>query len=1592
VSAAENFVRGLLRKGVLVWCEDELVRFRTPNGSLAPQDREKMRAHKGEILSFLRNNGLTSGSLSEIEALRRGAAVPLSYAQEGLWVLEQMGGLGPAYTIRAAVQLEGNLDTTALQWALSEIVRRHETLRTRFVQLEGEAVQWIDPPERFVLERLDVSLLPAAEQSAQVRRLIEQEQQCGFDLSSGPLFRVRLCCLSADRHVLLLSMHHSISDGWSLGVLTRELSVLYTSAGQSVLPELQVQYADYALLQRKRLQGELLERHMRYWSEQLSGAPALLELPGDRARPSRMTHRGSIERFALSGALSSALKSLAREEGATLFMVLLGGFGVLLSKLSGQSDVVVGTPVAGRLERRTEELIGYFVNTLALRLKLTGGQSFREYLREVKQVALGAYAHQELPFEHLVQRLCPERSLARTPVFQVMFVLESFSGSVQLELSGLKLKLLSGEHTSSKFDLTLSVRETASELQCAFEYSTDLFDQSTIQRFTEHFRTLLGAVVTEPQRRISELSLLTAAKQRQMLALGNQSRAEYTQTACVHELIANWARKTPDAIAVTCGDTRLTYAELNGKANRLARHLQSLGVGPDHLVALCLPRSPDMIIAMLAVMKAGGAYVPMDPTYPKERLSFILKDTAAQVLVTQRALADSIPPTPHLMFVDVALSEGQETGTTDVLTPVVPQNLLYCIYTSGSTGNPKGTLITHAHVLRLFDASRQWLAFSSKDVWTLFHSYAFDFSVWEVFGALIHGGRLVIVPFVVSRSPDAFMQLLFDEHVTVLNQTPSAFRQLLPLATATHAPHLMKLRYVIFGGEALDPAILQPWFAKYGSREPLLINMYGITETTVHVTIKPITHENAAAPATSPVGVPLSDLQVYILNEHLSPVPIGVKGEIYVGGAGLARGYLNRPALTAQRFIPNPFSSTAGGRLYASGDLARRCANGEIEFIGRADHQVKLRGHRIELGEIEACLRDCAGVADAVVRRIGVDDDSARLIAWLVPANTSSPPDRGELRQKISARLPAFMVPAELLVIDALPLTINGKLDTARLPIPAVGKRDLQLEAVAPRNSREQLLAEIWREALQLDTVGVHDNFFSLGGDSIRALQLVRLAQGRGLALTVQRVFECQTLSELAESIDPPPQSANLPLDMAHLPREEVGELPEELEELYPVTTMQQIMLTQYAQDVRREGVYHPQQSLRLHDPSPSEKAMRQALEAVAAAHPVLRTVFVRTRSGALAQGIRKTVPLAFTSHDVSALSPSEQQAYIAAAAQRDLMKPFAVDGFDEPLFRVQWFLTKADEFELYISIHHAIDDGWGNQHFLSQLFELYEQSKRGAPPQLAPRKNVFREFVALELAMRQSKEAAEFWKARRLFTTDTACLRRSPSWRNTVYRESFQIEAHTARRLDSLGRSLGVSMKALLLCAYLELIESEVNYSLPTVGVVANGRTAELSDPLNALGLFWNLVPFALPRLVRERSAKIQLVQRVLVEMEPYAIYPLSQIAAQRGATDLFFATFNFVNFHNAARLDDASGLRFLRGFATDRFHYPLNHRFAMLRRTGEISVVAEYDGGWYSDFHIRTMNRALADLLCQYAADGEAPSAQLAACKYASHCQAGK
>ncbi|PJY99311.1 non-ribosomal peptide synthetase [Bacillus vallismortis] len=1068
-----------------------------------------------------------------LQRAERPEKIPLSFAQRRLWFLHCLEGPSPTYNIPVAIRLSGELDQSVLQAALYDLVCRHESLRTIFPESQGTSYQHILDADqaRPVLHVTEMAKKELSERLAEAVRY-------SFDLAAEPAFRAELFIIGPGECVLLLLVHHIVGDGWSLTPLTRDLGAAYAARCHGKAPEwapLAVQYADYALWQQELLgsgddPNSLIAGQLAFWKETLRNLPDQLELPTDYSRPAEPSHDGDTIHFRIEPELHKRLQELARANRVSLFMVLQSGLAALLTRLGAGTDIPVGSPIAGRNDDALGDLVGLFINTLVLRTDTSGDPSFRELLDRVREVNLAAYENQDLPFERLVEVLNPARSRATHPLFQIMLAFQN-TPDAELHLPDMDSSLQIHSVGSAKFDLTLEISEnrladgTPNGLEGLLEYSTDLFKQETAQALADRLMRLLEAAESDPDQHIGNLDIL-APEERSSMVTDWHSVSDKLPHACLPEQFEKQAALRPDAIAVVYEDQALSYAELNERANRLARMLISEGVGPEQFVALALPRSLEMAVGLLAVLKAGAAYLPLDPDYPADRIAFMLKDAQPAFIMTNIKAAAHIPPAenvPKIVLDDPELAEklnrypAENPNNTDRIQPLSPLNTAYVIYTSGSTGVPKGVMIPHQNVTRLFAATDHWFHFSSDDTWTMFHSYAFDFSVWEIWGPLLHGGRLVIVPHHVSRSPESFLRLLVKEGVTVLNQTPSAFYQL--MQAEREQPDLgqaLSLRYVIFGGEALELSRLEDWYNRHPENRPQLINMYGITETTVHVSYIELDREIAALRANSLIGCGIPDLGVYVLDERLQPVPPGVAGEMYVSGAGLARGYLGRSGLTAERFIADPFGPR-GTRMYRTGDVARLRADGSLDYVGRADHQVKIRGFRIELGEIEAALVQHSQLEDAAVIVREDQPGDKRLAAYVIPSSeeTFNP---AELRKSAAERLPDYMVPSAFVAMEELPLTPNGKLDRKALPAPDF---TAAVTGRGPRTPQEEILCDLFMEVLHLPRVGIDDRFFDVGGHSLLAVQLMsRIREALGVELSIGVLFEAPTVAGLAERLE----------------------------------------------------------------------------------------------------------------------------------------------------------------------------------------------------------------------------------------------------------------------------------------------------------------------------------------------------------------------------------------------------------------------------------------------------------------------------------------
>lgn len=1036
---------------------------------------------------------------------RNQAEGPLSFAQQRLWFLDQFSPGSCAYNVPRVFRLSGSLDVPALQSALDSLVERHEILRTVFKMAQADPVQIIQPARPVKLTTVDLTLTPETERKAKLDDAVRTEVRRPFNLSADVTLRALLIRLAAEEYVLVLMSHHIASDGWSKGVMFRELAAFYNAAvskTRPVMTVLPIQYSDFAAWQKEWVKGVRLQKQAVYWKKQLEGAPALLELPTDFPRPAVQGFEGVTALSLFPAQMLADLKALSQREGVTLFMTLFASFQVMLARYSGQDDIVVGTPIAGRVRAELEPLIGDFVNMLAVRTDLSGNPSFRELLQRTKRVALDAYDNQDLPFESLVEELEHGRDMSRAPVFQTIFILETAPPSPP-PMQGLKLEILDYDTPTAKNDLILILAEDAAGLKVKLEYRTDLFSRTTIDRFLSQYRTLLGSIVADPAQPITKLAICAPEEQKQLAAWNGTAREEVDR--CLHQLFEEQVAETPDAIALDFKDRKLSYREFNERANQLAHHLIGLGVSPDSRVGVYVHRSPEMLIALIGIMKAGGAYVPIDPAYPRDRVEFMLQDCGAEVLVTDARLLETISTHgAKTVCSDRDAAELERQSTENPKTNVAPANLSYVIYTSGSTGRPKGVQLEHRNVANFIGYVQRMLQVGQNDAYLGVASMSFDASVLDFYLPLSTGAKFVIVDADTTRDPNALAETMMSSGVTVMHATPSTWRSLVDAGWKGNSTFKL-----LSGGEALSWDLAKELLPRCAA----LWNLYGPTETAVYSAI----HKISASDGTVLVGRPIDNTQIYILDTFQQHTPIGVPGEICIAGSGVARGYLNRPELTAERFVHDPF--VTGARMYRTGDLGRFRPNGVIQCLGRLDHQVKLRGFRIELGEIESVLMQFTGIRQAVADVKASHSGDKRLVGYLV-VDPGVEPSLSDLRTFLKTKLPEYMVPATFMVMEKLPVSPNGKLNRSALPLPDDARPELAREFVPPSTPVEQAVAEIFSEVLEVRTVGLHDDFFELGGHSLLAARVVtRLRDRFQIEMTPRFLFESPSVKEMASRI-----------------------------------------------------------------------------------------------------------------------------------------------------------------------------------------------------------------------------------------------------------------------------------------------------------------------------------------------------------------------------------------------------------------------------------------------------------------------------------------
>ena len=1517
-----------------------------------------------------------SDAVSKPMAGERPDLIPLSYAQERLWLFHQLIADSCIYNMSSQIDIRGPLQVEALRRSLLALVDRHEVLRTTFATVDEQPVQRIHPIDDFNLPVIDLGDVSPRERQAAVAEIAEGEASRPFNLTEDRLLRAQLVRLSDEWHCLCLSMHHIAADGWSIGILLDDLGQLYRSYcrdEEPALPPLPVQYADFSLWERDWLDGPAMDAEIAYWEQQLADLPRL-QLRTDRPRPAVQSFRGWTRYFDLPAPVAVRLAALGSDEKATPFMVHLAIFQVLMQRYTRQTDIVVGTDAANRERFELERLIGFFTNQVVLRTDLSGNPRFRDLITRVRQVVLDAFEHQHTPFGHLVHRLRPDRDTSGQPLFQVKFVMQN-APLPPLELPDLTLSVAEIEDGTAKFDLLVELAPEGDGYRTKIEYNTDLFDHETIVRLWEHYLAIATAVADAPELRLGEIPLTSSMERFQLMRWSGKQSA-YPREATIADLFAEQAAKRPDAIAVEMGQVQMSYGELYRRSNQLAHYLRNFGAGPEVRIGLCLERSIERIIAVLAIIQAGSSYVPLDPSYPTERLSMMIGDAGLAVIVTDSERADELPAQwIHLLCMDEEEHTIGQQPTTPPSSGACADDEAYVMYTSGSTGTPKGVSVPHRAVVRLV-CGTDFAHFDADETVLQLSPLSFDASTLEHWAPLLNGGKLVVFP----PEPPTLHDLgrIINEHgVSTMWLTASLFHQMVDGNLEGLAP----VRQLIAGGDVLSPTHVGRFVETYpGSR---VINGYGPTENTTFTCCGPIDAPEQIT-ATVPIGMPIANTRVYILDEALAPCPVGIPGHLYTSGDGLAHGYVKRPALTAERFVPDPFAKQPGGRMYQTGDVCRYLADGRIEFLGREDHQLKVRGYRIEAGEIENALRQHPDVADAVLigRERGGGDK--QLVAYVVPVpDNDYTNDAGvaelqtdDIVEYLGERMPAYMVPGAIMVMDEFPLTPNGKLDRARLPDPAQTYRDS--EHIAPRTDTERLLAEVWREVLQLDQVGIDQGFFALGGDSIRAIQVVAQCQSRGVTVAVRDVMEHSTIRRLAEhaedhgarvanendsSVSPAAEDLRTvePFALVSADTRErlMATTPTQstpsgaVEDAYPLTRLQAGMLF-HSQQSRDLPLYHDAFAFHLEMPW-NEDALRTALKQLTCRHPVLRTSFDLTHFDEPLQLVHTEAEIALevadwppsnaAETDANADADADADAQVAAWLEQERCRAF--DWAQPSLLRMSVLRCPDGSLRLGAVFHHAIIDGWSVATMFSELLCDYMAIVNGEEHTVPAPALRFRDFVAAEQRVRADEDQIRFWQ-HKLEELEVTRPWPDPSGQERTSDERRELQtpipSALAAALNALAADCGVPLKSVLLAAHLRALSLLSGSVHVVTGVVSNGRPETMGGE-RVLGLFLNSLPF------RQRLAGgtwANLIAEVFATdqaIHPHRRYPMADIQHQVGRRP-FDVLFNYTHFHAYDSAIDLDGVKVRgRGLSIEKLDFPLTTTFSVHPVSGQLDLYLQYD-----------------------------------------------
>lgn len=1476
----------------------------------------------GELAAFIQNKKVEE--YFAIEPVEEREYYLVSSAEKRLFTLNQFEKESIGYNMPGAIRVQGKLDKEKLEKTFKNLLKRHSTLRTSFEVIEEDVVQRIHKEVEFKVEYMAVE---EDKVSLMARNFVRP-----FNLGTAPLLRVKLLCTGKEEYVLLFDMHHIISDGVSMEILIKEFVLLY---GGRELPPLKIEYKDYAVWQQGLLESEIMVSHEKYWMEKLSGEIPVLNLPTDYMRPSMQRFEGQRVTFQLNKESMEKLKEVAGECQATTYMVLLAAYNVLLAKYSGQEDIIIGTPIAGRNHADLQNVIGMFVNTLAMRNFPEGDKTFLEFLEEVKNNAIKAYEHEQYQFEELVEKLEIRRDISRNPIFDTVFVMQS-GEEEKLKVEDLTFSPYKLEKTISKFDLTLSAMEVQHGLYMDIEYSTNLFKRETIERMKDNFLNLIEEIIKNKDKKIADINVLLEEEERTLLSLLDNREVEYPREKTIQDLFEEAAARVPNRVAVVCEERSITYKELNEKANQLAYYLREKGVKADSIVGIQVERSIEFIIGMMGILKAGGAYLPMDPTYPKHRIEYMMEDSKINIVLTVHSISNEVSFEGEKVYLDDLESYCIEKGNPVSINK--PEDLAYIIYTSGSTGKPKGAMIEHKNVVRLMKNDNMLFVFTEADTWTMFHSMCFDFSVWEIYGALLYGGKLVIVKKEVAQNTKEYLKLLKKEKVTVLNQTPTAFYNLCSEEEKVLEKEL-NLRYIIFGGEALKPGMLKKWREKYPETE--LINMYGITETTVHVTYKKIAEEEIEKNISN-IGVPIPTLSMYIMDKNMKLQPIGVPGEICVGGDGVGRGYLNRVELTNEKFVQNPYRKEE--RLYRSGDLARVLSNGELEYLGRIDQQVKIRGFRIELGEIETQLLRLKDIKDVVVLHKAEAKGEGYLCAYITSERELS---IAELREHLAQKLPDYMIPAYFVQLERIPLTSNGKVDRKMLPNPKEGIRSNEVY-IAPKNKVEEKLVALWQEVLGIERIGRVDNFFELGGHSLKATNLVaKIHQSFNVEVPLKEIFKAPTVEGIANYIRDAKESQYSAIEKV------------EKQEWYPVSSAQKRLFALHQSNINSTS-YNMSFGMQVEgnlDRGRLEHTFKKLIER----HEVLRTSF-EIKEGEVVQRVQEEIDFKVDYVDVLTLiekNNAEEIVKLTEEKIQEIIESF-VQPFDlskAPLLRVKLLKEKEKSYKLMVDLHHIISDGVSMGLLMQEFVELYEGKE------LTELKLQYKDFAVWQnsdLASEKMAQQEEYWTE--AFRKGIEPLNMPLDFERpenlTIEGNNlpFEISTENVEALSNLAKEKSSTLNMLLISMYSILLSKYSGQEEIVMGsLVAGRRHADLE---RIMGMFANFLPIQ-AKVSKEQNLEefLEEMNRCITEAYDHQEYPFDKIvekvkAARDRSRNPIFDT--MMIFHNEADSNtnwEVKGLKFT-SYSLKNETVPLDFKMDFyVGDKGELKGYLQYNKNLYKE-----------------------------------------